>query len=343
VEFSFFFFADNGDAGDGGYRLLMEGARFADTHGFAAVWTPERHFHRFGGPFANPSVTAAAIAAITTRVGVRAGSVVWPLHHPLRVAEEWAMVDNLSGGRSGLSLASGWHPNDFVLRPEGYQDRRRLTVDGIDLLRRLWRGEPYTDTSGIEYRISPRPARSEPRLWLTSGGSAATFEAAGKSGVGVLTHLLSHPLEKLAGKVALYRQGYAASGHPGRGHVVLMVHTYLDEDFAAAERQAREPLTQYLISSLELGVRSPAGTTATMNRSKARLVVAKACQRYLRQDGLFGSVADALPTVRRIEAADVDEIACLIDFGVPVDAALAGLRRIDQLRRAAAVNGEGPR
>lgn len=60
-------------------------------------------------------------------------------------------------------------------------------------------------------------------------------------------------------------------------------------------------------------------------------------RRYLTADGLFGSVADALRVVRRAAQADVDEIACLIDFGIPVDATLAGLQRIDDLRRAAAV------
>ena len=62
------------------YRLLLDGARFADAHGFAAVWTPERHFHAFGGLYPNPAVTGAAVAAVTSRVSIRAGSVVLPLH-----------------------------------------------------------------------------------------------------------------------------------------------------------------------------------------------------------------------------------------------------------------------
>ena len=105
-------------------RLLLDGARFADDHGFEAVWTPERHFHAFGGLYPNPSMTSAAIAAIT-HGAFRAGSVVLPLHHPIRVAEEWAVVDNLSRGRVGISFASGWQPNDFVLHPEHTPIARR--------------------------------------------------------------------------------------------------------------------------------------------------------------------------------------------------------------------------
>ena len=118
VDFSLFYFASGGSEQSADqYRLLLDGARVADSHGFAAVWTPERHFHRFGGLYPNPSVSSAAIAAITERIQIRAGSVVLPLHHPIRVTEEWAVVDNLSNGRVGVSFASGWQPEDFVLAP----------------------------------------------------------------------------------------------------------------------------------------------------------------------------------------------------------------------------------
>src|SRR5204863_7767593 len=74
VTFSLFYFAAGEQAAADGYRLLLDSARFADRHGFEAVWTPERHFHAFGGAYPNPSVTGAALAAITSNVGIRAGS-----------------------------------------------------------------------------------------------------------------------------------------------------------------------------------------------------------------------------------------------------------------------------
>src|SRR5262249_197425 len=81
VRFRLFYFREGGE-GSERYSLLLDGARFADERGFHAVWTPERHFHAFGGLYPNPSVTGAAVAAVTRRVGVRAGSVVLPLHDP---------------------------------------------------------------------------------------------------------------------------------------------------------------------------------------------------------------------------------------------------------------------
>src|SRR5439155_23027765 len=90
IGFSLFYFAsDEGEKGRDKYSLLLQGARFADRNGFEALWTPERHFHAFGGLYPNPSLAGAAIAAITETVKIRAGSCVLPLHSPIRIAEEW--------------------------------------------------------------------------------------------------------------------------------------------------------------------------------------------------------------------------------------------------------------
>ncbi|HEU5415712.1 MAG TPA: LLM class flavin-dependent oxidoreductase, partial [Candidatus Angelobacter sp.] len=85
MDFSVFYFSSTDSADDlDKYKLMIEGAKYADRQGFSAVWTPERHFHEFGGLFPNPSVTSAALATITRRIGIRAGSVVLPLHNPIR-------------------------------------------------------------------------------------------------------------------------------------------------------------------------------------------------------------------------------------------------------------------
>src|SRR5260370_41036125 len=79
IGFSLFYFAaDAGEETGNKYRLLLAGAKFADAHGVQAVWTPERRFHPFGGLYPNPSVTGAAVAAITQHVAIRAGTVVLP-------------------------------------------------------------------------------------------------------------------------------------------------------------------------------------------------------------------------------------------------------------------------
>src|SRR5262245_37841812 len=85
LSFSLYFFSDDGSKDSAAkYRLVLESAKFADRNGFSAVWTPERHFQDFGGLYPNPSVLSAALAMITERVQIRAGSVALPLHHPVR-------------------------------------------------------------------------------------------------------------------------------------------------------------------------------------------------------------------------------------------------------------------
>jgi natural product biosynthesis luciferase-like monooxygenase protein len=358
VDFSLFYFAsDAGEAGGDRYRLLLEGAKFADRHGFAAVWTPERHFHAFGGLYPNPSVAGAALAALTQRVQIRAGSVVLPLHHPIRVAEEWALVDNLSGGRVGVSFASGWQSNDFVLNPGVYADRKALMFREIETVRRLWRGErvAFAGPNGkeVEVQTLPRPIQPELPVWVTAAGSPDTFRMAGEIGANLLTHLLGQGVEDLAEKIAVYRRAREGHGH-GRGHVTLMVHTFVGEDEEEVRETVRKPMTDYLRSAVDL-IKQAAASSPQLNlrsqqtgKSPAELLESRelseedmqallnhAFERYFKTSGLFGTPEACLEMVRRLRAADVDEIACLIDFGVEAGAALAHLEHLNALRELA--------
>ncbi|GLW79100.1 amino acid adenylation domain-containing protein/natural product biosynthesis luciferase-like monooxygenase domain-containing protein [Actinokineospora globicatena] len=343
LGFSLFFFAAaaGADGAREGYRLVLDAARFADAHGFRAIWTPERHGHEFGGLYPNPSVMAAALAAVTERIGLRSGSAVAPLHDPVRLAEEWSLVDNLSGGRVGLAFASGWNSNDFVLAPDNFADRKRVMTEHIEQFRALWRGDPVTRTGGsgeqVPVRVFPRPVQAEPPIWLTSVGTVSTFEKAGASGANLLTHLLGQRPEALADKIAAYRAARAEAGHDGPGEVTLMVHTFMSDDPARARALAREPFRAYLRSSTELWRTMFASTGQDFPDQDAEsyvdAVIEQAIDRYFETSGLFGSPRTCAPLLRELAAAGVDEIACLIDFGVPTDAALHSLTWVDHLRR----------
>jgi natural product biosynthesis luciferase-like monooxygenase protein len=344
MRFSLFYFSsDATHAGDDKYRLLREGALFADRHGFDAIWTPERHFHAFGGLFPNPSVLGAALAALTTRLEIRAGSVVVPLHEPLRVAEEWAVVDNLSNGRVGIACASGWHPNDFALRPQAYADRRGALSRGIDTLRRLWRGESITVPNGegrdVDVTVWPRPIQPELPIWVTTGGSRETWIKAGEIGAHVLTHFLGQTIEDLESKIGVYRRTLAEHGHdPARHRVTLMLHTYLDRDGDRARETVHEPFVRYLDSSVDL-IASLARNLErafdpdTMSASDRRDLLIYAFNRYARSHALFGSPEECAPLIDRLRALGVDEIACLIDFGVETASVVESLPVLDELKQ----------
>ena len=222
VEFSLAYFASDGSTpGASQYRLLLEGARFADRNGFRAVWTPERHFHAFGGLYPNPSVVGAALAAITERVHIRAGSVVLPLHHPLRIVEEWSVVDNLSNGRVGISFASGWQANDFVFAPGNYSQSKQLMARRGISSEACGGARPSVCPSGqggeISVQTLPRPVQKELPVWLTAAGSPETFRLAGEKGAGLLTHLLGQEWTSWRRRSACYREAWHEAGHSGDG------------------------------------------------------------------------------------------------------------------------------
>ncbi|HBL28646.1 MAG TPA: hypothetical protein DD490_17560, partial [Acidobacteria bacterium] len=344
LDFSLFYFADAGDDPQDKYRLLLEGAKLADARGFHALWTPERHFHTFGGLYPNPAVAGAAVAAVTRRLGIRAGSVVLPLHDPVRVAEDWAVVDNLSGGRAGISFASGWHSGDFVFAPDAFDDRHEIMYRGIETVRSLWRGEALTRRAAhgeeMAVRIQPRPLQEELPVWVTAFASPVTFRRAGEIGAGILTHLLDQTLEDVAEKIRLYREAWRAAGHPGTGTVTLMIHTFVAEDDATARAVVRAPFTEYLRSAVGLVTRMAKsfglGEGGDLTPEDLEAVLAHAFDRYFETAGLFGSPATCRKTLDRLRDAGIDEIGCLIDFGVPCDTALEGLRRLADLREALA-------
>ncbi len=331
-----FFAAENGP-GDP-YALVIAAAQRADRAGFEAVWLPERHFDRFGGPYPNPAVLAAAVAQVTERIRIRAGSVILPLHEPLEVVEAWAMVDLLSHGRVDMAFGSGWNPRDFVLSPSTFGDAKAVLGARLDELRRLWRGGTVPRPSGtgetIDVTPHPAPAQADLKIWIASTGSAETFAAAGRAGFNILTMMLGGGLEDVAARLRLYRQARADAGlDPAAGRVTLMLHAYCDPDPQRTLARVKDPLTGYLRGALDLhaGARDALPGMGAAQRDQ---MADFAFQRYLRSASLIGTADECRDMMRRAGAAGVDEIACLLDFGLPAAEVLESLDRLAELSGA---------
>lgn len=329
LDFSIFFFsADGTSQGGDKYDMLMRCAEFGDRNGYKAIWMPERHFTPFGGLYPNPSVLAAAIAARTQHIEIRAGSVVLPLHNPIRIAEEWAVVDNLSRGRVAISFASGWHKTDFALRPEAYENRRVRMGEGLDTVCRLWRGEAVTvdGVGGEPVTLSsyPRPIQPELRYWITCS-SPAGWEKAGEMGGNVLS-MLGASVSKLEQNIAAYRQSRLRAGHdPDSGIVSVMLHTYVDNDRKRAKDKVREPLKRYLedyIQQYNVLVDESVQKDVGANKDE---FLEFAFERYFEQASLLGPQDKCQQLLNRLTDIGVDEIACLVDFGVSTEDVLDSL------------------
>lgn len=337
VDFSIYLFSDDGSQQSRDkYRLALESARFADENGFAAVWTPERHFQPFGGLYPNPSVLGAALAAITRQVGIRAGSVALPLHNPIRVAEEWAVVDNLSNGRVGVSFASGWHPDDFVLYPTPYDTRKDVMFEGIETIRALWAGQSITvarsDGGQVTVSTLPRPLQRTLPIWVTSAGNPETWKRAGQIGANVLGALVGYSPEDLKAQIGAYREARAAAGHaPSAGKVTMVAHTFVGENDATVRDQVREPMTDYLKTYLKQ-FRQALAISQDMERD-SRDVAALAFEHFFETSTLLGTQNKCARVVDELSACGADEVACLIDFGLDSDTVLAALPRLGELCR----------
>ncbi|WP_299961163.1 MupA/Atu3671 family FMN-dependent luciferase-like monooxygenase [uncultured Roseobacter sp.] len=342
LGFSLSFFANDEQKAPGpaAYRLMQEASVYGDRNGYEAVWLPERHFHAFGGHFPNPAVLAASLATMTRHIGLRAGSVVAPLHHPMRIAEEWSVVDNLSNGRIGLSFASGWNINDFILSSTPFEDRRNTTNAVIGTTRGLWRGEQKSfahENGSLEVGLFPKPVQADLPVWLTTSGRMEGFEAAGRLGTNVLTHLRGQDIVDLPEKIARYRQTRLEHGHPGPGHITLMMHTYVHEDRACALADIQNPLQTYLGSSLDLTQvstkRAPDARSPSKNSKRLRAaMLANACERYMKESGLFGTPSEVIETANQLAKAGVDEIACLVDFGVEASRVMRSLELLTKVK-----------
>ncbi|MEV5353178.1 amino acid adenylation domain-containing protein [Streptomyces sp. NPDC052693] len=354
TDFSLYFFGDYPEDTDHDkYGLIMAAADFADRHGFHALWFPERHFNSFGALFPNPSVLAAALAARTSRIRLHAGSVVLPLHHPARVAEEWSVVDNISGGRTGLCFASGWHATDFALAPQHFGRHREVMYEHLATVRDLWSGQPVKTTAGdgtpVEITLHPRPVQERPPMYVAVVGNPDSYRRAAAEDLGVVTNLMTQTVEQLAENIALYRRSRAEHGlDPAAGRVVVLVHTYLEDDAERARAEAYRPFLAYLRSSLSLfdQVTNSLGFQVDLENTPeedVEFLLGRAYERYCASRALIGDEHTAAETVRRLLAAGADEIACFVDFGVPKEKVLAALPVLDRVRRTTPAPDPRPR
>lgn len=348
MDFGIMFFSSSGEAGNGNkYGLLLEAAKFADQHGFRCVWTPERHFHPFGGLFPNPAITSAALSTITSHLQIRAGSLISPLHNPIRITEEWSVVDNLSAGRVAVSFGSGWNVNDFVFFPERYATRQATMYEQVQMVQRLWRGESVKQTNSlgkeVEITLYPKPVQAELPIWVTSSGNAETFASAGAIGANVLTHLIGQDIATLAQKIQRYRDSLANHDFdPPQGTVSLMLHTYMGADTETVKAKVKAPFREYLRSAISLEEQSArsGGAISGGHRIDPHDIPTDVMEdlldltfeRYFHTAALMGTVSDCTEFIWQLKDIGVDEVACLIDFLDDYDGILESLRYVDELR-----------
>ena len=341
ISFSLLFFSDvRKDVTDKQkYEFVRDITVFGDRAGFTAIYIPERHFYEFGSIFANSAVMASYLIPQTTRIRFRTAGISLPLHHPAEIVEWWAMNDILSGGRVDLGFGSGWNKPDFIYAPTEYAERRKICSEWIPLVQKLWRGEtvafPGPDGELIPIVVYPRPLQKELNVWLLVTKNDDGFFYAGRQGYNVFTMLYGNNFEAMREKIALYRQGRQEGGHdPKEGIVTLMLHTLVHESRDLVHKVVESPFKAYIKSSLDAHVQAldESGVTneGVSAKEKAK-ILDYAYQRYVKTAAIFGTVDDGRKVIDEAIAIGVNDIACLVDFGVDYSLVKESLSYLEQL------------
>lgn len=339
LKFSLFFFS-YGPSDLGTYDLIMRASEFADKNGFEAIWLPERHFHEMGGATPNSAVLASAIAVKTKSIKLRAGSVVLPLHDPIRVVEEWSMVDQLSQGRVELSFASGWHVNDFIFFPDRYKDRKNYLFDNVKNIQDLWTSGRIKRKNGdgqlAEVTLHPRPVQRRVPTWITAIGNPETYVKAAEVESHLLTCLLDQGMDQLESKITSYREKLKLLGSADK-KAALFLHTYVGESKAATRNLVEKPFKHYLKGTLDLLKQFEHNASvgidiASMSELHKEELLQFAFERYLEDRSLMGEIDHCESIARKLQNKGIDELACIIDFGLPSEEVMSGLKRLNELK-----------
>ena len=226
---------------------LMEAAEAME---FDSVWPAEHHFSEYGF-CASPALTLAVLARRTRRIRLGTGVVVLPFNHPLRVAEDFAMLDLLSGGRVDLGVGRGYQPTEF----QGYgvdpARSRELFDESIEIIQRAWTQERL-NFAGKHFRfedvkVRPKPLqRPHPPIWLAAL-SEASYEKAGRLGFNLLcSPVFGGSLPAARDHIARYRESLERHGHDSSTRQVgALVMTFVGESQEMARKRFADPVLWY--------------------------------------------------------------------------------------------------
>ena len=126
------------------YEEIIETIKLADTLGWARALTTEHHFHYYGGAIPNPAVMLAAWARETKNIRLAAGVSLIQLRDPLKVAEDYALVDQLSGGRVDMGVGRGFAPHEFSAFNIDQADIAGRIAEGLEICSHFWAGKPFS-------------------------------------------------------------------------------------------------------------------------------------------------------------------------------------------------------
>jgi alkanesulfonate monooxygenase SsuD/methylene tetrahydromethanopterin reductase-like flavin-dependent oxidoreductase (luciferase family) len=301
---------------------IIDEAVFADKIGLHSAWIGEHHFSTLG-VLSCPDIALTYVAARTQRIRLAPAVTVLPLHHPIRVAEQWATLDLLSGGRVDFATGRGYDRREYLPLGVSFDDNQSIFEEGMEVVRRLWSADGPISHRGRHYAfddvaITPQPVQRPIPAYVGSF-SRPSIELAARLGCGLIVAPFAAALSfgGLRQVAELYHATCAKHGTtPGRLMCSYFIHF---SDTPAEEAAARARQVRYY---RECVIPAFPGDPATAPPSYryfidmvARLQTVKP-EDLTENSVLLGSPARITEVLQQVEAAGFDEVILYFNVGL---------------------------
>lgn len=304
------------------YRRMFEQMTLLDQVGFHQVWVTEHHFHEYGGTIPDPATFLAAVASRTTRLRLGIAIVVLSLHNPLAVAESYAMLDVISGGRLDFGVGRGT-PAELMRFGVAHADSVMRLREGTEVIQQGWSGKTLDFTGECfdyrDVRLLPKPVQQpHPPVWVAASRSDDTYRWAGDKGFHLLTLPYMIAPEDLRPSIDHYREALVKAGHdPYSREVLGKFHIYV----ADSQRQAVAEAGPYLHNYWRLADTQHVGGNATRRR--------RADEEIAQGNVIAGEPQRCIDVIRRWrDVLGLTVISGTFYFGgMPQEMALCNIRR----------------
>ena len=308
---------DHHDAFVQSFRLVQE----AEDLGVKSVWLAEYHFN-MERVLASPVTIASAIAAKTSTMRIGTAVYCLPLGHPIRVAEEMAVLDHISDGRLEMGIGRGTFPNVHEGFNVSFEESRSRFDEFLEVVVAAWTQETFSfhgeHFSCEELTVTPRPYQ-QPHPPITIGvTSAESFPIVGAMGYPLIVNPSRvFTLDELAEHTAAYRKAWKNAGHAGEGKVGLRVPVYVNED---VERAYLDPKESAVNSITRLGNRvgSYAGRAGTLGdwAEQSRRILGMDYDDWLRDKVVYGTPDQVTDRLAELEdTLGLDQCIYEINYG----------------------------
>ncbi len=310
MKFGIFVFGDNppqiGRSNQKYYEEVLTMAEWAEELGFDSFWLGEHHFYWYG-TCVSPPMIIAALSQRTKKIRLGPAISVLPFHHPLIVAEEYALADNLCGGRLNFAIGSGFSPLEYKTFGMSMEEARERYWEGFDVILKAWRQEEFSH-QGKFYQIENfslwmKPLqRPMPPTWVAAS-SDETLIKAGEMGLSIMgiPFARSSNIFEVKEKNDLFKESYFRGGHEENPDIIVALHVCLqrsEEDAVKLSRPHFARVVDYLKTSRRPGARVP----DLDNMKKEKLAV-------------FTNPENAVAILKDYENIGVTHVICMVNFG----------------------------